>query len=157
MIHTARMRLDVLAHDISAASNATAGVIFTRQDGENHAAFALIAPAADATNASAKLGALKFQEADTTDATAFADITDAAAEGTTNSTATTSQFVLPEYNTTDKPFESWINVDLRARKKHIRVVYQAGNATDFAAGLTILAVASRRDVDSTDGDIRHSF
>lgn len=78
---------------------------------------------ATATNSSAKWTSLVLQHGITTDVTNFTAIT--GATGTTEATATATQFVLPVHNDATEAGIIRFNVDLVDKARHLRVVKQA--------------------------------
>lgn len=115
----------------SAATNATGSSYFdTWQNGEpcDYAEVCLSLPAAQATNSSATYTSLVLGHAATTDisnATAFAT----RGTGTTNSTATTAQFVLERTNDTANRSIQRVGIHLAAAQRYIHITHQA--ATNY--------------------------
>lgn len=109
---------DVVAVSTSATSAETVDTI-----GFDYAVVDVIMEAATGSTSSAKWTALKLQDATTTDATNATDISGAV--GTTNATATATQFVLPVNNDTSNGFVVRFCVDLRDKERFLRVERQA--------------------------------
>jgi hypothetical protein len=101
----------------TAATNATATVAVVDTKGWDYAKVKVQMAAATATNSSAKFITLELQEGDTT--SSFSAIT--GATGTTNSTASSSQFVLPVNNNTSVGQAISFYVDLKARKRYLNL------------------------------------
>ena len=137
MIPVQSLRTSALSGPATAATNAVTAVVLDTL-GAGHAQFFVVTPKATASNSSAKLAVLAVTEADTTstsDATAFANLT-----GTTNATASSSQFVLPVNNNTSNGQIVQIDVPLPGRKRYLHLSAQpaASHAT-----LTIIGSLSR--------------
>ena len=116
MISQQSFRTAVLAGPITAATNSATTVTLDTK-GAGHAQFLVITPKNTATNSSAKLATLTITEGDTTvvtNAAAFANLT-----GTTNSTASSSQFVLPVGNDTSNGQVLQIDIPLAGRKRYL--------------------------------------
>lgn len=108
------------------ATNATNSCRIDRL-GFNYAIINAAMPAATATNSSAKFGALKLMESDTT---AVSDAVSVSGYiGTTNATAATTagavEFVIPAHNDTSNRQIVQMRVPLQARKRYLFVISQA--------------------------------
>ncbi len=98
------------------ATNGTASNYFDRK-GYNYAVVEVAGPPATATNSSAKMTALALTEGDTTSSfAAWGTFT-----GTTNSTAAATEFVIPVHNSTSVGNVHRFYIDLRGRKRYIKV------------------------------------
>jgi hypothetical protein len=98
------------------ATNATGSNYFDRR-GFNYARVDVTLPPATATNSSAKFIALALSEGDTTSSfSAFGNFT-----GTTNSTAASTEFVLPVQNNTSVGAVHSFFINLPPRKRYIKV------------------------------------
>lgn len=117
MIHQQNDKVVVLFGPATNATNADATNYFDRK-GFNYAVVEVAVPAATATNSSAKLQSLSLSEGDTT--SSFANIDGFV--GTTNSTAAATEFVLPVYNLTSVGAVARFYLDLRKRKRYIKVL-----------------------------------
>lgn len=138
MINLQSVKTVVLKNQGTAATNATASAQFSRV-GYDFAQIEVISSPANATATSVKMQALSLNEGDAATGawTAFGAFT-----GTTNSTATTSQFVIPASTNTSTDVVHRFNVDLKARKSNIQVVYEPHGSTT-ADDVTILAHLSK--------------
>jgi hypothetical protein len=116
------MKRGVVAISTTTAS-ATSDVIDT--GGWHYLTVLACCNAADATNASQAWETLEVYESTATDgANATAYIA-----GTTNSTQSTSQFAINDYNDTSTRRVSEINIDLRGRERYHYVKYKSHDDT----------------------------
>ncbi len=113
-----------------------------------YATLEVMAPAATATNSSAKFIAMALTEGDTTSSfAAFGAFT-----GTTNSTAAATEFVLPAWNNTAVGSVHKFFIDLRGRKRYIKVAYTpAASHTTICAKATLSRSAVMPDTDTERG------
>lgn len=131
-IHAQDDKVVVLFGPGTTATNATASNYFDTK-GFGYATVDIAVPAATATNSSAKLIACALTEGDTTSSfAAFGVFT-----GTTNSTAAATEFVLPVHNDTSVGAVHRFYIDLRGRKRYIKVA-----ATPGASHTTIFSKAN---------------
>lgn len=154
MIHSQNVKRVVLASPgTTVATNATGAYILDTINGNADAAVADIevyAPNFVSTNAS-KQAVLALQESDDTVATNFASISGAV--GTTNSTASTTEFVIPT-GATDTNSEGAcvaFNVDLTKRKRYLRVIVTPGADTSVGASARLYSLGDT-DSDDQQGD-----
>jgi len=127
------------------ASNATTSTRIDRL-GFDYAVIEAIAPPAAATNSSAKFRVFAIYQADTT----TYSTADAVIAGTTNSTATTAQFVLNVHNNTSNPNIVRCAVDLRPCKRYLFVAWGAPGATNYTTNVVVAHLFRGEDApDST--------
>jgi hypothetical protein len=132
MINEQNDKVVVLFGPGTTATNAVASNYFDRKN-YNYATVEVAVPPATATNSSAKLIALALTEGDTTSSfAAFGAFT-----GTTNSTAAATEFVLPVHNNTSVGAIHKFYINLRDRKRYIKVA-----ATPGASHTTIFGKAT---------------
>lgn len=115
----------------STATNATSSISFdTWVDGEkaDRARLQFCLPVAQATNSSAKFTSLIVGHATTTDIS-NATTLGTRGTGTTNTTASTSQFVLPPHNDTSNKANLLLDVDLTGTQRYLHCTWQA--ATNY--------------------------
>lgn len=123
MIHAQRSKHDMFKQFVTDASNAThAAAVDTL--GYNYARITVYTDPTVATNTSAKWTSLQLGHSTTTDATNATAITGPFI-GTTNGTATTSQFVLPQHNDTVNESSIRFYVDCRTLERYLIVEAQA--------------------------------
>lgn len=115
-----------------ATNNTTVVYLDTRADGgANSVGFLVEMEPATATNASEKLNALKVVHADDTNQTSFESIVD----GTTNATASSTQFVLPVQNDTANNLQIPVHVKTNGRKRYIGIVIAPGSTNGHQVGV----------------------
>lgn len=117
MIEAQNSKVVVVLGPVTAATNADSTNYFDAL-GFDYAVVDVAVPPATATNSSAKLQVLAFTEGDTT--SSFAAWT-GTFTGTTNSTAAATEFVLPVHNNTSIGGIHRFYIDLRARKRYIKI------------------------------------
>ena len=105
--------------DVAVVSTAATSAETVDCVGFDYAVVDVVMEAATNTESSAKWTALKLQHATTTDATNATDISGAV--GTTNATATATQFVLPVFNDPNNGGVVRFCVDLRDKERFLRV------------------------------------
>ncbi len=147
MIHAQNEKEYMLTGPGTTATNAT-GSNYVDTLGFGYATIEVMAPAATATNSSAKFIALALTEGDTTSSfAAFGAFT-----GTTNSTAAATEFVLPVWNNTSVGSVHKFFIDLRGRKRYIKVAYTpAASHTTICAKATLSRSAIMPDTDTERG------
>lgn len=135
---------------VTVATNNTSAVYLdaSADGGAQSVGFIVAMQPSTATNSSNKLNSLKIVHSDTTDQTSFVSIF----EGTTNSTAGETQFVLPTQNSTSLDAVIAGSVKTAGRKRYIGVVVATGNTHGDQVGVfgfrspkETPAVASRAD------------
>lgn len=137
MIPVQALQTTVLSGPATAATNSDTTVRLDTLGG-GHARFLIITPPATANNSSAKLAVLAITEGDTTvvtNAVAVANLT-----GTTNATATSSQFVLPVNNNTSNGNVVQIDIPLVGRRRYL---FAAVRPAASHSTLTIIGELSR--------------
>jgi hypothetical protein len=118
------------------ATNATSATTVDTS-GWEYARIDVLHNVASATNASAKWTALKLQHGTTTDATNHTNIVGAV--GTTNSTATSSQFVLGVHNDTAVGGVTSFFVNCAKYEKILRIEKQAAASYHSTANIITLS------------------
>lgn len=124
MIHADNTKTVVSLLETGVVTNATTNTTIDTQ-GYEYADIVVAVEPADATNSDYKLTSLVFYDAPTTDVsnqTAIDGLT-----GTTNSTATSSQFVLPTNNDTSTPQTIRALIDLTDKERYIHVTLQGSS------------------------------
>ncbi len=128
-IHAQNTKVACLWGPGTTATNATASNYFDTK-GWGYATVEVMVPPATATNSSAKMVALALTEGDTTSSfAAFGTFT-----GTTNSTAAATEFVLPVHNNTSIGAVHKFYIDLKARKRYIKVAATPGASHTTISG-----------------------
>lgn len=113
-----------LLHDATVATNATTATGYIDTRFHEVTTIVAFANAADATNADAGFTAFAIQGGDTT--SSFSNIDGLI--GTTNSTATSSQFVLPDNNNTSEP-QAVVCAIRAPHPRYLRAVIQAADTS----------------------------
>lgn len=131
-------------HPQTVATNATTTVLFDAQ-GANDVSFVIVGDVASSTNGY-KLTVLNVVEGDTTVLSNATSIT--GGDGTTNSTATTSQFVIPTVANTSVANTIKLNVPTHGKKRYIGVALRSPDTTHD--NYTVVALKNP-GVDSSSG------
>jgi hypothetical protein len=148
MIAAQNDKVIALAGPVTIATNAaTTAVVDVR--GFGYAVFDIALPPATATNSSAKFGVLTLTEGDTTSSYAAAT----GFTGTTNSTAAAGEFVLPVQNNTSVAAVHRLYVDLKNRKRYLKLSVQApASHTTIYAQCRLSRAATAPDTDTERGN-----
>jgi hypothetical protein len=131
-VHAQRSKKVVFKQPATVASNATHGANIDRL-GFDYAVVDYMQNPTAATNTSAKWTSLQLMHGTTTDPSNHTAVSGKAV-GTTNATATTSQFVLPQHNDTDDASTVRFYVDCRPLERYLRIQGQHPNTANLAWG-----------------------
>ena len=147
MIHAQNEKFVLAKVPASVATNATASSDAIDTLGWHNAIVRIAGQKVSASVASNFVAAVKLQHGNSTDASSFSDYTAAAFNGTTNSTAAASQFVIATNSTTTTPWCIQWNLSgilgTNGLARYLRVVYDSpltGNNTNV-----VVAILSRGD------------
>lgn len=148
MIHAQNDKVVPLAGPVTVSTSAaTTASIDTR--GFAYAVFDVAMAPATATNSSAKFAVLTLTEGDTTSSYAAAT----GFTGTTNSTAATGEFVLPVQNNTSVAAVHRLYVDLKSRKRYLKLSVTApASHTTIYAQCRLSRAATAPDTDTERGN-----
>jgi len=147
MIPEQNSKVVVLLGPVTAATNADSTNYFDTL-GYDYAVIDVAVPAATATNSSAKLQVLSLTEGDTTSSfAAFGTFT-----GTTNTTAAATEFVIPVWNNTSLGGVHRFYIDLRARKRYIKIADRpAASHTIIYSTVSLSRAETAPDTDTERG------
>jgi len=128
-VHAQRSKVVVFKQPATIASNATSQASADTL-GYDYAVVDVMQDPSAATNTSAKFTSMVLTHGTTTDASNHTAVT-GKYTGTTNTTATTSQFVLPQHNDTDDASIVRLGVDCRTLERYLRIEAQHPNTVNL--------------------------
>ena len=126
-VHAQRSKRDMFRTPATAATTTTYVTVDTL--GFDYAVIDAVSGPTQATNTSAKWTSIQLNHGTTTDVSNSTAVTGPFV-GTTNATATTSQFVLPEHNDTSNESCTRFFVDLRHLERYVGLQAQPDNVSD---------------------------
>jgi len=145
MLHAQNQKVVCFEVPATVATNATSAATIDTL-GFDFAHVIYVNVAATATNSTTKFSTFTVSHGTTTDASNHTTIS--GLQGTTNSTASSTQFVLPNCIDTSLGCVTSCFVDLRAKERYLRIVKQAPAAHSTVAGVCLLGRAIEETPDS---------